>query len=63
MIMAKDPAKTMMGIMKTGITYGVTSSVVSNLPASGSMGTITKDVAGAGLGILAVKDITKKIKL
>jgi hypothetical protein len=52
----------MMGIMKTGVMWGVGSSVISSVTPASGIGKTTGDFAQAGLSIIAIKDISKKIK-
>jgi hypothetical protein len=52
----------MLGIMKTGVMWGVGSSVISSVTPTSGIGKVGGDFAQAGLSIMAIKDISKKIK-
>jgi hypothetical protein len=52
----------MLDIMKTGVIWGATSSVVSSMTPTSGIGKNFGDVAQAGMGIMFIKDISKKIK-
>jgi hypothetical protein len=52
----------MMGIMQTGIMWGVGSSVISSVTPTSGVGKTAGDFAQVGLGVIAIRDISKKIK-
>ena len=63
--MAKKKNSTsnnMLGLMKTGIIWGATSSVVSSMTPTSGVGKTAGDFAQAGMGIMFIKDVNKKIK-
>jgi len=61
--MAKSIDKKMLDIMKTGVVWGTTQSVVGSLPASTPLARTTRGFAQSGMSLMYIKDISKKIKL
>ena len=59
----KNTSKDMIDIMKTGVVWGVSSSVVGSLPATTTLGATTKNFAQAGLSISYINNISKKMKI
>ena len=59
----KNIKKDMISIATTGVMWGVGSSVIGSVTPTSGLGKTTGDFAQAGLSIIAIKDISKKIKL